>query len=109
MSGAPTEESKNISIISYLTIIGFIIAFVMHNKNKTDFSAFHIRQAFGISVLSLIAYPFAGFPLLKYISFIVFSVYLILLILGILSAARGEKTTVPVIGKTFQEIFKGIG
>lgn len=109
MSEAPSDESKNIAIISYLTIIGFIVAYVMHSKNKTDFAAFHIRQAFGIGILGLIAYPINGIPVLRIVSFVIFSVCLILIILGLLSASQGEKKPVPVVGKYFQDLFAGIG
>ena len=37
---------KNIAIISYLTVIGLVIAFVMNNEKKEPFARFHISSTF---------------------------------------------------------------
>ena len=42
------NKGKNIAIISYLTLIGTIIAILMNNEDKSEFARFHIRQALGI-------------------------------------------------------------
>ena len=39
------SEGKNIAIISYITIIGLIIAFVMNNDKKDAFASYHIKQS----------------------------------------------------------------
>lgn len=36
-------QGKNIAIISYLTVIGLVLAFVMNNEKKEPFASFHIR------------------------------------------------------------------
>ena len=48
------EEGKTMAIISYLTFIGTIIAYVMNNDKKNSFASFHIRQMIGLSIFSLI-------------------------------------------------------
>ena len=48
MTEATIEEGKSNAIISYLTIIGTIIAFYLNNDKKNDFASFHIRQALGL-------------------------------------------------------------
>ena len=32
----PVQEDKTVAIIAYITLIGFIVAIVMHGSNKTD-------------------------------------------------------------------------
>jgi len=46
-----TNSGKTIAIISYLTFIGLIIAFVMNNEKKEPFASFHIRQSLGLALL----------------------------------------------------------
>lgn len=107
-----TDNGKTVGIISYLWIIGWIIALIMHNGNKTDQGAFHIRQMLGILILWFIvliinsALAFGGIPFVGYI----FSLGLFVLwILGFIGAIQGEKKKVPLLGDQFQEWFKGIG
>ena len=47
VAGAATED-KTVAIISYITIIGFIAAIFLHQNNKTQLGAFHLRQVLGI-------------------------------------------------------------
>ena len=35
-----SDDGKNIAIIAYLTLIGFIIALIQHNNNKTRLGAY---------------------------------------------------------------------
>ncbi len=43
------EKGKNAAIVSYITIIGSIIAIFMNqDENRSNFASFHIRQALGI-------------------------------------------------------------
>ena len=49
MDSYTVKEGKTIAIISYITWIGLLIAFFMHNEKRNAFAAFHIRQSIGIS------------------------------------------------------------
>ena len=106
------EEGKTMAIISYVTIIGLIIAFVSNNSKPNEFTSFHIRQSlgifalwiiisFGLSILSSLIY-------IPWLSTIVHAGLIVLLILGIIAAAQGEKKPVPLVGDFFQDIFKNI-
>ncbi|MDC7993659.1 DUF4870 domain-containing protein [Altibacter sp. HG106] len=107
------EEGKTIAIISYITLIGLIIAFVMNNEKKNDFAAFHIRQSLGLVLLYLALWVlFFAMAFLINIPFLSTVLYLglaVLWILGLLAAIQGEKKPIPVVGTQFQEWFKGIG
>ncbi|WP_432410321.1 DUF4870 domain-containing protein [Rasiella sp. SM2506] len=107
------EEGKTIAIISYVTLIGLIIAIVMNNDKKNSFASYHIRQSIGILVLYFLVWVF--FYIVSYIFYIPFLstiLYvgvLVLWILGILAAVQGETKPVPLVGEKFQEWFKNIG
>jgi uncharacterized membrane protein len=103
------KEGKTTAIISYLTFIGTIIAFIMNQNKQNSFASFHIRQAVGLIILSM----FVGF-LQRYVHFgfvgniLSFGV-LVLWILGLISAIQGEEKAIPLLGDKFQEWFKNIG
>jgi len=107
------EEGKTIAIISYITLIGLIIAFIMNNDKKNSFASYHIRQSIGIiGIYILLAIFFTVLSFIVYIPFLSTILYLgvfVLLILGLLSAVQGETKPVPLVGEKFQEWFKNIG
>lgn len=101
------EAGKTTAIISYITMIGTIIAFFMNNDKKNPFAAFHIRQMIGLSLLSLVnsfvigrfsAYASGGIGILLFV----------LWIIGFIGAVQGEEKKVPLLGDMFQDWFKGI-
>jgi uncharacterized membrane protein len=91
-----------IGVLSYITIIGWIIAMVMHSNNRSEFGAFHLRQSLG---LLLTGFVFGWIPVLGLIAGIIILVFLII---GLVYAVRDEQTTVPLVGEFFQQIFRGI-
>jgi hypothetical protein len=48
------NAGKNVAILSYLWIPGWLLALILHGRNKTEFGAFHLRQALGIWFVTLI-------------------------------------------------------
>jgi uncharacterized membrane protein len=120
---APTiAEDRTVAIISYLTIIGFIVALVLFGQpgKKTALNGFHLRQNLGLWVggivfgiaLMVVSFvlafiPLIG-PLLSVLLFIAFyGGFFVLWIMGLLAAVNGELKPVPVIGAKIQEVFKG--
>lgn len=107
MQNQTVQEGKTMAIISYIFWLGLIIAIFMNNKDKNTFTSFHIRQSFGILLLNLAAgfgynyiHPFFGSVILI--------ITVILWALGILSAFNGDQKEVPLLGKLFQDLFKGL-
>ncbi len=43
-----SDNGKTVAIIAYITLIGWIIALVMNNGNKTALGSYHVRQSLGI-------------------------------------------------------------
>lgn len=103
-----TEQGKTNAIISYLTIIGCIIAIVMNSEHKNPFASFHIRQALGLQLLFFAL----GYPVGTFDSWMVSSAFylffFILWIYGFLGAVSGRMNEVPLVGPLFQKIFKSL-
>lgn len=112
------DPGKTVAILSYITIVGFIIALVMNNddRNKSELGVFHLRQSLGIIltvlVLILSGSVFAFIPFLGWIIDAAITISLVALfifwILGLVSAINQEKKEVPIIGGFIQDLFKGI-
>ena len=109
------DAGKTIAIIGYVTIIGWIVALVMHNNSpvKSKFAAFHIRQSLGLIVCAL-ALVFAtilvGFvlPFLFFLIPILQAGVVLLVILQIIQAANGKMQGIPIIGDFINKTFSGI-
>ena len=98
-------DNKTIAIIAHITIIGWIIALIMNNNNKSELVSFYLRQYLGIMLIGI-----AG-SILNFIPFlglIVIIGTLVLWIISLLGAVSGEKKEVPVVGEYFQDWFKGM-
>ena len=103
-----SDNGKTIAIISYITLIGWIIAFVMHSSNKTKLGGFHVRQSLGLMILSIINYVLF-IALQIWILYAIIGIALFILwILGLVGAIQGEEKPIPVLGAQFQDWFKGI-
>ncbi|MEM0518771.1 MULTISPECIES: DUF4870 domain-containing protein [Aequorivita] len=105
---ASTNNGKTVAIIAYITLIGWIVALIMNNKDKTALGSFHVRQALGIMCVGVILSIISGIIDIYILSRVVYLAVLVLWILGLISAAQGEMKPVPVVGEKFQEWFKGI-
>ncbi len=103
-------NGKNIAIVSYLTIVGWIIALVSHNNSlqKEPIASFHLRQSLGIILTGLVLTAFPPFLGIGFASGITGALVFVLWVLGFISAVQGEEKEVPVIGNLYQDWFKGI-
>ena len=105
-------DQKTIAWVSYITLIGWIIAIVSYNSSsdKSSLAKFHLRQSFGIFVTAIALY-FAVIILIFIIPFIFFLIPLIgiavfiLAIIGLIAAINGEEKPVPLVGAFYQKTF----
>lgn len=106
----PAIPGKDIAIISYLTIIGLIAAFIMNSEKKAPFASYHIRQVLGLA-LTGISLGFIGIiPILGWLVAIFGSILLFIMwVTGLINAINGREKPLPVLGKKYEEWFKGIG
>ena len=109
-------DGKTISIVSYFSLVGWIIAYVLFTSNKSKLAAFHIRQSLGLMIVAVVLYIvmfiFLFIPILGWIISIMIYVSLVgvfvLWIIGLISAINGQEKPVPVIGVKAQEMLAGI-
>jgi len=103
-------EDKTAAILSYLTLIGFIVAIVLNSNKKTKIGAFHLRQALGL-ILTWIGIVFCDIilvfiPILGWLAILALWLSMItLLIMGVITAAKGEMKPLPVVGPLYQKWF----
>ncbi len=103
-------DDKIVAIIAYLTLIGFIVAIVIHMNKKTKLGAFHLRQMLGF-ILTGIAVMVCGFilafiPILGWLCLLaLWASMLVLWILGLVAAINGQMKPMPVVGPLYQKWF----
>ncbi|HVV55580.1 MAG TPA: hypothetical protein VHC47_09660 [Mucilaginibacter sp.] len=116
------DNGKTVAIVSYLTIIGWLVAYLgMHNEKKTELGSYQLRQTL-LLYICMAGFYIAGYILLiitVFISLFLVSLlgiimwlggigFLVLWIIGLIGAANGEKKPIPLIGEKAQTMFKGI-
>lgn len=104
-------SNKTLSILSYITIIGWIIAFVKGKdlNPKSDLVNYHLKQGFGLFIFTFILNIIltaivSAVPSLAFISYIGI-LFLIIWVFGIINAVNEEKKPLPLIGKMFENKF----
>lgn len=106
---AVNEEAKKIAIISYITIIGLVIAFVMNNDKKLDFANYHIRQSIGLCVTGLALGVIGIIPILGWIINIIgIFVLLYMWVMALMNAINENEKPAPILGNKYETWFKGI-
>lgn len=96
------DEGKTIAIISYITLIGTLIAYLMNINKKNEFAKFHIGQALrawltGI-VVTIIANILVGVTGMDFLSYLSYT-GLVLAIIGLINAMNGEVKKIPIVGE----------
>ena len=100
-----SSNAQLIAIISYLAFIGWIIAFVLYQNDKSELAIYHLRQSLGINILGLLGWGLFWVPFIGWLA----GIFLFVLwIMGFISAAQGETKPVPLVGDFIQDLFKGI-
>ncbi len=118
-SKSELQKSNNdniTAILAYAFPIGWFISYIiLYKDNKNDFTIFHIRQGLGVQILFVVAFLVGlGFGFLDFIPFnntlawIIKKLGIILMIIGVITAVNKEMKPLPVIGKMFQDMFKGV-
>lgn len=105
-----TTDDKTTAIVSYLTLIGFVVAVIMHGAKKTRLGAYHLRQSLGLMLASIVVafggtvfafVPFIGWMVSLAAWFGLFALW----VMGLLAAISGEQKPVAVLGAHFQKWF----
>lgn len=105
---APLTEDRTVAILAYLTIIGFVVAIVMHSSKKTALGAYHLRQCLGLLVTSLVLGVVSVVPLIGWLIGLAGIVLLcVIWLMGLIAAANGQQKPAPVLGEKYQQWFTG--
>lgn len=109
-SGA--TEDRTVAVLAYITIIGFIIAIVIHSGKKTALGAFHLRQVLGLIVSGLVMWVaciiLAFIPILGWLAIIVAWIcFFVMWLMGLIAAATGQQKPMPIMGGKYQSWFSG--
>ena len=112
-------DKKTLALVSYITIIGWLISFFSYqNQEKDSFVSYHLKQSFGLFITCLVYSIAVGIldsilamislKLLMAVGWIFSLIGLalfVLMIIGIINASKGEEKPLPVIGKMFEGKF----
>lgn len=103
-------EDKTVAIVSYLTLIGFIVAIVLHGNKKTQLGAYHLRQSLGLMIAFVVCWVVNAIlvfiPIIGWL--MIMALWLGLLVIwlfGLVNAASGKLKPVPVVGEYFEKWF----
>jgi uncharacterized membrane protein len=95
-------DGKTKAIVAHIYWLGWIIALILNSNEKDEITSFYIRQLLGIYLFSIVI---TFIPLVNIIGWIF---AFVLWILSLIGSINGEMKESPVIGKYFQDWFKGI-
>ena len=95
-------DGKTKAIVAHITWVGWLIALIINSSQKDEITSFYIRQLLGIYLFSLVI-TFS--PLVNIVGWILAFIFWGLSLVG---AINGEMKETPVIGKYFQDWFKGL-
>lgn len=106
-------NNKTLSIVSYITLIGWLISYFSGKENANSLLKYHLKQSFGLLITSTIfniaiSILITIMPFLSLLSYVGL-VFLGLLIIGIINASNEAEKPLPLIGKLFENKFGFIG
>ena len=102
------KTGKTMAIVSYLTLIGTVIAYFSNKDIKNPFTSFHTRQALGLWLLQMIlGFVVSGFD--NWNITLAFWIFIVtLLFYGVLNAIIGKAEPIPLLGNFFQKTFANL-
>jgi uncharacterized membrane protein len=108
-------DKKTLSIISYITIIGWVIAYLSYNKleEKSTVTRYHLKQSLGVAILGILLSVVLNvigrfLPSLASILSLASLGILVLWIFGIINAMNLQERPVPLVGGMFENKFSFI-
>lgn len=109
------KEGKSLAILSYILIVGPLIALSINSEKKNQYASFHIRQGLGLTLtffligLTMSSYLNRSdiqpeFTLNVALPFWIFIT--ILTFYGMFTAVMGQYRPIPLLGSFFQKWLK---
>ena len=89
-------DKKLTGIVAYLTIIGWVIAYLLGDKKGAKF---HLNQGLVIALVSIIGGIFNVIPLIGGILSLIVEILVLLgMVIGIIGAAQDKENEFPILG-----------
>jgi uncharacterized membrane protein len=105
-------NNKTLSIVSYITIIGWLIAYFSYKDtpNKDSLVKYHLKQSLGVAILGIVIGLITNvlaviLPTIASILSLASLVILVLWIFGIINANNEVEKPVPLVGTMFEDKF----
>lgn len=93
------DTAKLLAVLSYFTIVGWLISLFCYGKNRCPLLRFHLRQSLGL----ILCFAIASFiPLVGWLATIVLFVFWCI---AIWQAYHQSKSPLPYVGDNFQRYF----
>ena len=93
------RSSRRVAVISYITWVGWIIAFIMRDRSDT-FALHHLNQALVINLLKIAGGLCAALPGIGHsVSSVVGVAAFVFIVMGIYRAANWRTDPLPFIGE----------
>lgn len=86
-----------VSVISYFTLIGWVVAMIIYDKHQSSLASFHLRQSLGLIITGAIL------SLIPLIGWVVNLAIIAAWAFGLYAAIKGQEYKVPLLGKFYQE------
>ena len=91
------RTTKIVAVLSYATLLGWLVAMILHDKHKSSFSIFHLRQSLGLIITG------ALLALVPLIGWLMNVAVLLAWLYVIYHAIQGRTEKVPFLGDFYQE------
>ncbi len=101
---APNEKLK--AVIAYITFVGLIIAITMNKDERHDFSTWHIKNMFGLTLILFTSFVMSYQEYLLFLGRILFLGSLFFWLVSFIMAITNRKTGIPFLSGKFQTWFK---
>lgn len=89
--------ARIVAILSYITLIGWLAAIVLHGTHKSSFATFHLRQSLGLILTGVIL------VLIPLIGWLLNVVVCLAWLYALYHAVQGHETKIPLLGNFYQE------
>lgn len=102
-------NNKTLSIVSYITLIGWLVAYFSGKENANSLLKYHLKQSLGLLIAGFIVNAIvivlvSIMPALAFLSYIGYA-FFVLMIFGIINAVNEVQRPLPVIGKMIEGKF----
>lgn len=92
-----SKRAKVVAVLSYFSLLGWVIAMIIYDKTHSSFASFHLRQSIGLIITGsiLLLIPLIGWILNLGI--------IVLWVMGLYTAFKEQENKVPLLGDFYQK------